>query len=97
MQISKNILVKGFVQGVSYRKQTQRVAVKLGVNGWVRNLDNGNVGECLEGDENAVDDLIAWCAFGPNKAKVDEVKILYYRFKTSFSDFRILDDRHAGI
>ena len=97
MQISKNIIVKGFVQGVSFRKQTKRVATTLGVNGWVRNLDNGNVEACLEGDEKAVDDLISWCAFGPKKAKVDEVQVIYHQFKTSSSDFRILEDRKIGI
>lgn len=50
MPIRKNILVKGFVQGVSYRKQAQRVARHLGVNGWVRNISNGSVEACLEGD-----------------------------------------------
>lgn len=92
MQISKNIIVKGFVQGVSYRKQTSRVAAGLGVNGWVRNLDNGDVEASLEEDEKDVDSLIAWCAFGPKKSKVKEVQILYYRFKTTCSDFRILED-----
>lgn len=93
MRISKNILVKGFVQGVSYRKHTSRIAVTLGVNGWVRNRDDGSVEACLEGDEHAVDALIAWCAFGPRKGKVDEVCITGYQFSTVYSDFRILDDR----
>jgi acylphosphatase len=91
--VSRNILVKGFVQGVSYRKQTRRVAETLGVNGWVRNLKDGNVEACLEGDEKAVDALIAWCAFGPKKGKVDEVLITHYQFNTVYSDFKILEDR----
>ena len=96
MSIRKNILVKGFVQGVSYRKQTQRVAKHLGVNGWVRNTSNGNVEACLEGDEDAVDAVIAWCAFGPKKGKVDEVQILEARFGGGYSDFCIWDDRKAA-
>lgn len=90
--ISKNILVRGFVQGVSYRKQTRRVATSLGVNGWVRNVSDGSVEACLEGDEEAVDALIAWCAFGPKKGKVDEVLITHYQFATAYSDFSILED-----
>ncbi len=96
MSIRKNILVKGCVQGVSYRKQTQRVAKHLGVNGWVRNISNGNVEACLEGDEVAVDAVIAWCAFGPKKGKVDEVQILGGRYGGGYSDFSIWDDRKAA-
>jgi acylphosphatase len=90
-KISKNILVKGFVQGVSYRKQTKRVALNLGVTGWVRNLEDGTVEACVEGEEQAVDALIAWCAFGPKKGKVDEVLITDYQFRTAYSDFRIME------
>jgi len=93
MPVRKNILVKGFVQGVSYRKQTKRIAVNLGVNGWVRNLENGNVEACFEGEEHAVDALISWCAFGPKKGKVDEVQITNYQSSSPFSDFKILEDR----
>lgn len=96
MSIRKTILVKGFVQGVSYRKQTQRVARHLGVNGWVRNVTNGTVEVCLEGEEQAVDAVIAWCAFGPRKGKVDEVQILGATFDNGFSDFNIREDRKAA-
>ena len=96
MPICKNILVKGFVQGVSYRKQTQRVAKHLGVNGWVRNVTNGTVEACLEGDEHAVDAVIAWCAFGPVKGRVDEVQILNAISGGEYSDFIIREDRKAA-
>jgi acylphosphatase len=96
MTIRKNILVKGFVQGVSYRKQTQRVARHLGVNGWVRNISNGNVEACLEGDESAVQAVIAWCAFGPRRGKVDELLILNATPGGKYSDFCIWKDRKAA-
>jgi acylphosphatase len=93
MQICQNILIKGLVQGVSYRKQTKIIATNLGVNGWIRNLDNGTVEACLEGEKHAVDALVAWCAFGPKKGKVDEVQITQYQFRTAYSGFKILDAR----
>jgi len=92
MSICKYILVKGYVQGVSYRKQTARVARRLGVNGWVRNVSNGTVEACLEGEENAVDTLIAWCAFGSQKGKVDEVQIVGVGCATGHPDFSIEQD-----
>lgn len=95
MPVRRNILVKGFVQGVSYRKQTQRVAKHLGVKGWVRNISNGCVEACFEGDEQAVDAVIAWCAFGPKKGKVDEVQIHDGRYHGGYADFCIWKDRRA--
>lgn len=94
MRIRKNILISGFVQGVSYRKQTRRIAVNLGIKGWVRNLSDGSVEACLEGDEHAVDALISWCAFGPKRGRVDEVQITNCQYRTTFSDFKILNERH---
>jgi len=96
MTVRKNILVKGFVQGVSYRKQTQRVAQRMGVKGWVRNISNGSVEACLEGEEHAVDAVIAWCAFGPRRGKVDEVQILKDAPSGRYSDFAIWKDRRAA-
>jgi acylphosphatase len=93
MPIQKNILVKGFVQGVSYRKQTQLMAKKLGVKGWVKNTTNGAVEACLEGEESAVDALILWCSVGPKKGKVDDVQILNGLYKGWYQDFSIRDDR----
>jgi acylphosphatase len=97
MRIRKNILVTGLVQGVSYRKQTKRIAANLGIKGWMRNRANGSVEACFEGDEHAVDALISWCAFGPKRGRVDEVQITNCQYRTSFSDFKILNERHDGV
>jgi len=91
--IRKNILVKGFVQGVSYRKQTLRVARHLGVKGWVRNCSDGTVEACLEGEESAVDALTAWCSFGPRKGRVDEVLVSTDRYRGHYTDFTIEADK----
>lgn len=93
MPVRKSILVKGFVQGVSYRKQTRRAALHLGVNGWVRNRSDGCVEACLEGEEMSVDALIGWCAFGPKKAHVDEVEITPFHSIARYSGFDILEDQ----
>lgn len=97
MPVCKSILVKGFVQGVSYRKHTKRVALHLGVNGWVRNRSDGCVEAYLEGDERSVDALIGWCAFGPKKAHVDEVEITPFKSIGGYSGFGILEDRRVDI
>lgn len=95
MLVCKKLLVKGLVQGVSYRRHTQRIANDLGVKGWVRNLDNGAVEACLEGDPKAVDTLIAWCAFGPPKSKVEEVLTTNGRLMGTHNGFSIRQDHDA--
>jgi acylphosphatase len=90
MPVRKNIRVKGFIQRVSYRRHTKRIAANLGVNGWVRNLTNGDVEACLEGDESAVDALLAWCAFGPKLGRVDEVLVTNDNYRGTFTEFSII-------
>jgi acylphosphatase len=75
MKVSKRCVISGRVQGVFYRKFAQDIAATLGLQGWVRNLDNGDV-ECLVcGEEVDVEKLIVWLHQGPPNAKVTAVNI----------------------
>ena len=67
--------VTGRVQGVAFRWHTQEQAQRLGVAGWVRNEPDGSVLLHAEGDDDAVDALVAWCRPGPSMAKVDDVAV----------------------
>lgn len=67
------IIVKGRVQGVSYRFATQAKALKLSLTGLVKNLANGDVYIEAEGKEDDINRLIEWCYVGPPLAKVEEV------------------------
>jgi acylphosphatase len=68
-----DIIVKGKVQGVSYRFSTHHKAIKLGLTGLVKNMPDGSVFIEAEGKEEAINKLIEWCYYGPPKAKVLEV------------------------
>ncbi|GAA1448417.1 acylphosphatase [Mycobacterium cookii] len=67
--------VTGRVQGVSFRWCTQEQAQRLGVAGWVRNEPDGSVLLHAEGDDDAVDALVAWCRTGPSMARVTDVAV----------------------
>lgn len=69
-----DLVVKGRVQGVFFRASMREQAERLGVSGWVSNEPDGSVRAHLEGPEDAVDTLAAWCAEGPAQAHVDEVR-----------------------
>ena len=64
-------------------------AIELNVNGWVRNLPDGRVEAVLEGPEESVNKLIAWCYEGPPLAKVDHVDITEEEYKGEFSTFSV--------
>lgn len=85
-----SILVKGKVQGVFYRASTVTKAQQLGVKGCVRNEPDGSVYIEAEGNEEKLNELIAWCRIGPPRARVDEVVVETQATLAGFSDFRIL-------
>jgi acylphosphatase len=66
--------VSGRVQGVFFRAETRARAESLGVAGWVRNTGDGSVEGVLEGSDDHVESLLAWCRRGPAGAQVDDVE-----------------------
>jgi len=48
-----------------------------GIDGWVRNLDDGRVEAVFEGPEDAVREMVAWCEMGSSAADVDGVDATY--------------------
>ncbi|MBK9109057.1 MAG: acylphosphatase [Saprospiraceae bacterium] len=69
------IIVKGKVQGVSYRHYSRLQARALGLKGWVCNRDDGDVCIFAGGRREAVDALIQWCHRGSPQALVREVLV----------------------
>ena len=69
------VLVEGRVQGVWFRESTTQEADRLGVAGWVRNLDDGRVEAVYEGDPAVVAALVDWTRHGPERALVAEVSV----------------------
>jgi acylphosphatase len=70
-----HVIVTGRVQGVGFRYAAVDRARSRGIAGFVRNLADGTVEAAFEGDSDAVDALVAWCARGPTGARVDDVKV----------------------
>ena len=68
-----HLVVHGRVQGVGYRAFVEYQAKMRGLNGWVRNCDDGTVETLLAGDAAAVEDMIAACRRGPFAARVDAI------------------------
>ncbi len=84
-----HVYVTGRVQGVFFRQNTKRQAQKQGVNGWVRNLEDGRVEAVFEGEEPAVKALVEFCGKGPRGAEVTGVAVDYEPVKGEFESFSI--------
>ena len=72
-----HVFVSGKVQGVFYRATTRDRARDAGVDGWVRNLDDGRVEAVFEGPASAVESMAEWCHEGSARARVDDVEVTY--------------------
>lgn len=90
MQTRAHVFVRGRVQGVFFRQKTKQQARSLGVNGWVRNLDDGRVEANFEGEESAVKALVDFCSEGPKGALVTDVSVEWETFKDEFHSFDIV-------
>lgn len=70
---AKRYLISGMVQGVGYRFFVERVAMRLGLAGYVKNLRDGRVEVYAIGSPNALTTLRAELERGPRAAMVSEV------------------------
>lgn len=73
--IRRRIIVHGLVQGVFFRDTVRRRAQTMGISGWVRNNLDGTVEAVFEGEQGAVEGLVAFCHEGPRGARVDRVEV----------------------
>jgi acylphosphatase len=69
------VIVRGRVQGVSFRVATRERALSRGIAGWVRNRPDGGVEAVFEGSDEDVRSLVDWCRRGPSGAAVESVEV----------------------
>ena len=73
--MGKRVVVHGRVQGVFFRDSVSREAQARGLDGWVRNRDDGTVEALFAGAGEDVDALVDYCRSGPPDAKVSSVDV----------------------
>jgi acylphosphatase len=69
----RRVTIRGRVQGVGYRAWVEHQAVRLSLEGWVRNRRDGSVEALFAGAGDAVTEMMARCRRGPSAAHVDAV------------------------
>jgi acylphosphatase len=86
-----HFLIQGRVQGVGFRWFVQREASELGLHGWVRNTEDGEVEVVAAGNEVDLSELRASLRRGPRGSRVD--RLIEHQLDeseaTGLSSFRI--------
>ncbi|MCB0326936.1 MAG: acylphosphatase [Bdellovibrionales bacterium] len=84
-------VVKGKVQGVSYRWSAEQLADSLHIRGWVQNQPDGSVSIYATGHRENVEDFFQWIKKGPPASEVRSVDIQWGKTtEEKFSEFSIL-------
>jgi acylphosphatase len=74
-KIARQYIVRGRVQGVGFRAFVNYAAGSIGVNGWVRNLDDGTVEVYAVGNADQISALEGHLYRGPRFSEVRGVKV----------------------
>ena len=81
------IKVFGLVQGVFFRYTTRKVARKLGLNGYVKNMPDGTVYIEAEGPKDKLIELLEFSKQGPKYARVEKVEHEFSQPMNEFNGF----------
>lgn len=74
-ELRAHVRLSGRVQGVGFRYSAADEARRRQLNGWVRNLDSGDVEAVFQGPRSAVEDMVRWCNDGPSGAYVRDMRV----------------------
>ena len=83
------ITVSGRVQGVCFRYFTHKTALKLNIQGYVKNLYNGNVEAIAIGSEENIEKFFIEIQKGPPASRVDNVEIEELTDSVNYDSFEI--------
>lgn len=84
-----DIEISGMVQGVGYRYFCFQNAMKLNLNGWVKNNFDGSVSIAVEGERGMIEELIKTLRVGPPASAVRDVNVSWQTFQNRFDRFEI--------
>lgn len=87
---SVKIIVSGRVQGVGYRYFIARYCAGLEINGYAKNMWNGDVEITAEGRKEFLEELITKAKEGPRNANINSCKVEWLEFKNKYDNFEIL-------
>jgi acylphosphatase len=88
--IKIKLTIRGMVQGVGFRYYCYKQAVSLNINGYARNLYNGDVEIEAEGNVNELNEFVKQVEIGPKFSRVNSVILIKSAFEGKYKEFSIL-------
>lgn len=90
MKNAKRFLITGTVQGIFFRQFCKEEATKLGLRGYVRSLESGEIEVLVEGSRESIDSLFEVLKKGPPHAQIRKIAIEEKKWTGNFKDFSIV-------
>jgi acylphosphatase len=90
MKKAVKFVIQGTVQGVFFRQFCKDQADKLGLRGYVRNLESGEVEVLVEGDKEKIEEMYKILKKGPPHAQIRDLKPEEKKWSGEFKDFTIM-------
>ena len=88
-----HLIIQGKVQGVGYRRWFEQQAIQLGLKGYVRNLETGEVEAIIVGKEAIVRKMIQLSGTRPQRAEVTAIHQQSLNLQDAdFQDFKVLTE-----
>lgn len=84
-----HIFYSGRVQGVGFRYETEALAHRIGVVGWVKNLQDGRVEVVCEGSKQKMDQFLAELQGGSLGRHIQKTDCRWENPTHEFDDFRV--------
>ena len=84
-----HLIVSGRVQGVNFRYNTKKKALELGLKGYAKNLENGDVEVVAEGNEDKLKEFMDFIKKGPGIASVTGIHVKH-KEPENFKSFEII-------
>ena len=84
-----HLIISGRVQGVFFRANVRKKANELGLKGYAKNLEDGDVEVVAQGDGNKIKELVEFMRKGPGVAEIKGIEIKH-RQPENFKNFEIL-------
>ncbi len=88
--ITGHIFIAGFVQGVGFRNFIKHNAIKLGLTGWVKNLEDNRVEAVFQGPKENIDKIISICEKGSFLSEVKDLVVEWEDAPKIFKTFEII-------
>ena len=83
-----HLIVSGRVQGVYFRANVKNKATQLGLKGYAKNLESGDVEVVAQGDEKKVNELVDFIKKGPGVASVTGIQVKH-KEPENFKNFEV--------